>query len=289
MANRIAVSLAPPDTGACLAALRDLAPDVGMAEVRLDLMGSFDLPRLVRESPLPLIITCRPPREGGRFAGSEAERLDILSRAFDLGCAFVDVEWDSVAAFAGRRGAHTRLIASRHWSDDMPARLWPAYEELSRKADAVKLVGMARRASDVLPVFDLLSRAGGPVVGIAMGEAGRVTRLLAPCFAPCLLTYGAQESGGATAPGQLTVREMVDLYHLNAVGPHTAVELHLCGSADSCRAVVERNADVTPGEVLHVPLLASSAEARTLAVGLRACLPRLALRAEPPLSPADFI
>src|SRR5579885_1582129 len=107
--NKIAASLALPDTHTCLAALRTLAPSISLAEIRLDLMASFDLPRLVAEAPCPLIVTCRPPREGGAFSGPEAERLDILTQAMNLGCAYVDSEWDSLPALTARRHTATQL------------------------------------------------------------------------------------------------------------------------------------------------------------------------------------
>src|SRR5215213_2949048 len=198
--NRVAASLAEPDTTACLARLHELAPDVVLAEVRLDLMESWDLPRLILDAPCPLSVTCRPPREGGRFVGSEAERLDILSQAMQLGCAYVDIEWDSIAALKERRRTSTRLIASRHWTDRMPSKLWATYEALAAQVDVVKLVGMATCAADMLPVFDLLRRATNPVIGMAMGVVGQLTRLLAPCFPMCLLTYGAATATAATAP-----------------------------------------------------------------------------------------
>ena len=45
--NKVAASLGPPDTPSCLAELERLAPQIGLAEVRLDLMGSFDVEKLV--------------------------------------------------------------------------------------------------------------------------------------------------------------------------------------------------------------------------------------------------
>lgn len=286
MVNRVAASLALPDTEACLASLRGLEGRVGLAEVRLDLMDEFDLPRLVSAAPCPLVITCRPAREGGRFDGPEAERLGILARAMELGCAYVDVEWDSVAGLVQPRHTRTRVIVSRHWTERMPESLFAEYEELRGRADVVKLVGMARRASDTLPVFELLRRARAPVIAIAMGEAGRLTRLLAPCFASCLLTYGAPAPEFVNAPGQLTVAEMADIYHLPEVGPHTSVHLHLCGDEESARAVVEKNGGATPGDVLHLPLRVEPGEAGQVVAGLRAYLPRLTLTAEPALRQA---
>src|SRR6185437_1826846 len=50
--NRVAASLAPPDTDSCLRELDRLALRIGLAEVRLDLMRSFDVAKLVAGSPV---------------------------------------------------------------------------------------------------------------------------------------------------------------------------------------------------------------------------------------------
>src|SRR2546423_3533403 len=92
--NRVAASLATQDTDSCLRELDRLAPRIGLAEVRLDLMRSFDVARLVAKAPVPLILTCRPERERGGFKGPEAERMGILRSAHDHGCAYIDVEAD---------------------------------------------------------------------------------------------------------------------------------------------------------------------------------------------------
>ena len=286
--NRVAASLAPPDTETCLETLHALAPRVRLAELRLDLMKSFDLGRLVAGSPVPLIITCRPPREGGRFAGSEAERLRVLARAIELGCAYVDIEWDSVTKLGlGARGRH-RLIVSRHWNDSMPESFLPAYEELRETAAVVKLVGRAARAGDVLPVFELLSRADGPVVALAMGAHGQLTRLAAPAFEHCFLTYAAATAEAVTAPGQLTVEEMCGRYRLQRVGPQTQVELHLRSAAGGDESEAETSDaetadDETVNETddaLRVDLRLWPHEAEAVVRGLLTFVPRLTLTAD---------
>lgn len=285
MPNRVALSLAPQDTEACLSALRRNASAVELAEVRLDRMKTFDLPRLVKESPCRLVITCRPPREGGGFGGSEAERIEVLAHAWRLGCAYVDVEWDSLEALRAKLNDGRRLVASRHWTEGMPASLLPAYEELCGRAEAVKLVGTAKSSQDVLPVLDLLKSARGPVIALAMGAAGSPTRLLGPCFENYLLTYGALSPEELTAPGQFTVGEMLEVYRLQRVGPHTKVYVHLCADASSGEAVAHRNAGAHD-ESLHVPVVIDAAEAGALARGLRSCLPGLSLSADAELGAA---
>ncbi len=284
--NKIAASLALPHTSACLAALHTLAPAISMAEIRLDLMASFDLARLVAEAPCPLIITCRPTREGGAFTGPETERLDILTQAMDLGCAYVDSEWDSIAALSSRRRTSTRLIVSRHWTDHMPPDLWTTYAALRSQADVVKLVGLAARPTDLLPVFHFLRRATSPVIGLAMGKAGQLARLLAPCFPHALLTYATPGTAAITAPGQLSVQEMTETYHIHTLHPQTQIHLHLCATEAAAQAVIEQNRRVTPGEATYLPLVVAPEDVAVLTTGLHACLPHLTLTIDPALAQA---
>ncbi len=233
MTNKLSLAMSAPDTRACLEVLRSYAGLVGSAEVRVDQMQSCDLPLLIAESPLPLVITCRPVREGGAFRGPEEERLALLRRAMELGCAYVDVEWDSVAELGRPRGSATRLIVSRHWFDRTPPDLPALAEELRPLADVVKLVGTVRAPADLLPVLELLGGARGPVIAIGMGAQGALTRVAAPCFPAALLTYGAAQGIAATAPGQLTIEAMRERYHLHMAGPHTRLRLHHDADSDA--------------------------------------------------------
>ena len=266
--NRVAASLAEQDTEACLGELDRLAPRIGLAEVRLDLMRTFDIATLVAKSPIPLILTCRPERERGGFTGLESERLAILRSAHDHGCAYIDVEADCLDLVTGwGGGSPTQVIASQHWFDRMPSGLHGTYHALRDRCAVVKLVGTARSAAEVLPVLELLRDAGTPVIAMAMGAPGTCTRLLAPAFPRTLLTYGAATPAAATAPGQLTVDEMTDRYALHLVTPATRVYLHVTRPDEALPA--QQRAE--PGAELHVPLRAEDPAA--LAARLRKTLP----------------
>ena len=267
-ANRVAASLAPEDTDSCLRELDRLAPRIGLAEVRLDLMRAFDISKLVANSPVPLILTCRPERERGGFTGPDSERMGILRSAHDHGCAYIDVEADSLDLVSGwGGGSPTQVIASQHWFDSMPPGLVRTYRELRDRCAVVKLVGTARSAADVLPVLELLRDASTPVIAMAMGAPGTCTRLLAPAFPQALLTYGAASTAAATAPGQITVDEMTDRYALHLVTPKTTVYVHVTRPDDALSA--QQQAE--PGAELHVPLRAEDPAA--LSARLRETLP----------------
>jgi 3-dehydroquinate dehydratase type I len=249
--NRVAASLALEDTDSCLRELDRLAPRIGLAEVRLDLMRTFDIGKLVANSPVPLVLTCRPERERGGFKGPEAERMAILRSAHDHGCAYIDVEADCLGLVAGwGGGSPTQVIGSRHWYGAMPPDLLGTYRDLRDRCAVVKLVGTAATAADVLPVLALLQNASTPVVGMAMGAPGTCTRILAPAFPQTVLTYGAATPAAATAPGQITVDEMTGRYALHLVTPKTTVYLHVTRPGDALSA--QQRAE--PGAELHVPL-----------------------------------
>jgi len=266
--NRVAASLAGQDTDSCLRELDRLAPRIGLAEVRLDLMRAFDISRLVARSPVPLVLTCRPEREHGGFTGPESERAGILRTAWESGCAYLDVEADSLDLVSGwGTGSPTQVIASQHWFGRMPSDLLGAYRDLRDRCAAVKLVGTARSAADVLPVLELLRDASTPVIAMAMGTPGTCTRLLAPAFPQTLLTYGAAAPAAVTAPGQITVDEMTNRYALHLVTPKTTVCVHVTRPGDALSA--QQQAE--PGAELHVPLHAEDPAA--LRVRLAEALP----------------
>jgi 3-dehydroquinate dehydratase/shikimate dehydrogenase len=233
----IAVALNEPTTEHARAALRAAATVADIVELRLDLMDTFDLPRLLAERPCPVVVTCRAVREGGRWGGSEEARLDVLRQAIDLDAEYVDVEADAIHQI--RERGRSRLIASSHDFSAMPADLPGLWQRLAETgADVVKVVGMAHAASDVVPVVQMLAAADRPTIAIAMGPAGLASRVLALRYPACLLTFCSLETGGGTAPGQIGAAELVQVYGARRLSEQTAV-LGLLG-ADLDDATIRR-------------------------------------------------
>lgn len=222
----LAVAIAAADTAAALAQAQAAVGLATLAEYRLDGMGDFDLAALIAASPLPAIITCRPRGQGGAFSGPEPERRRILAKAIALAAPFVDVEAEALPDLAGllHRGApsRTRLIGSQHDFQGMMGDWTSAGVRLrAMGADIVKLVGMARDPSDLLPPLAWLHGLTAPGIGLAMSAAGLPSRLLAPRFPAAFLSFAAA-TGAGTAPGQLSVAAMVEAYgyhHLAAADP----------------------------------------------------------------------
>ena len=206
----LAVAIMAADTETALAQAAAVADRATLVEYRLDGMTDFDLERLIAASPLPAIITCRSRREGGHFAGSEAERRALLHEAVTRGAAFVDAEATVLPELAARPHPHTCLIGSRHDFAGMLGDWATTGRHLrAQGADIVKLAGMAGHPDDVLTPLAWLDRLDGPGIGIAMGEHGLATRLLAPRFPRAFLTFAAADEATATAPGQLSATSLV--------------------------------------------------------------------------------
>ncbi|MEA3336474.1 MAG: type I 3-dehydroquinate dehydratase [Chloroflexota bacterium] len=236
----LAVAIAAPDTASARLAMAQAAGTADLAELRLDLMQRFDLAGLLRDSPLPVIVTCRPPREGGNWRGTEGERLAVLQEAACLGPAYIDLEWDSLQTVASLDRSRTRLILSRHDFDAMPAGLAATAAQMrAAGADVVKVVGNARKLADVAPVLELLASAAAPTIAIAMGQYGLLSRIVAFRYSNALLSFAAPDpiampdghtSLSATAPGQITAGDMLDIYRVEQITCHTAL-IGLMGQA----------------------------------------------------------
>src|SRR4030088_649457 len=66
-----------------------------LVELRLDFLAKApDFKRLLANKPCPMIATVRRPSDGGRFPGSEEERLMLLRQAIVSGFDWVDLEYD---------------------------------------------------------------------------------------------------------------------------------------------------------------------------------------------------
>jgi 3-dehydroquinate dehydratase/shikimate dehydrogenase len=106
----------------------------------------------------------------------------------------------------------------------MPANVDEIHRDLiDRGADVVKIVGMARRVQDNIRILDVLAGSPVPTIGIAMGDAGLISRVLALRHDSCFLTYATLGDGDQVAPGQLAIATMREVFHAENIGPDTAV------------------------------------------------------------------
>ncbi|HST53104.1 MAG TPA: shikimate dehydrogenase, partial [Pyrinomonadaceae bacterium] len=107
-----------------------------------------------------------------------------------------------------------------------PADLGAIYDRMTRtRARVFKIAARANAITDCVGVVRLLERArrdGRELIAVSMGEAGLLTRVLAPSRGS-FLTYGSLDAAHATAPGQITARELRELYRVPLVNARTLI------------------------------------------------------------------
>lgn len=191
-----------------------------LVELRLDYIGrSIDLPRLLKNRPTPVVVTCRRKEDGGRWERSEAERLMLIRQCIAMGVEYVDLEED-IADKVPRYGK-TKRIVSVHNFEGTPDHLESIHQRLCQHdADIVKIAVMARSFTDARRMLQLMRSATVPTIGISMGEYGSLTRILATRYgAP--FTFCVYNIDRRVAPGQFSYHEMKDLYRADSIGPST--------------------------------------------------------------------
>jgi len=210
-----------------------------MVEMRLDYMPQVPLDELPSLCTVPVIWTLRHASEGGKWQGASQQRLAILE-PLCRNCSreqFIDLEyriWRSdpdlregignVLDELRSAGKSVKLILSFHDFQAMPARLPQLAAEMARdeRADVIKLAGFANHICDNFAVFDLLHGAAKPTIALAMGPAGQISRVLAGKLGG-FLTFASLGSAKASAPGQVTVYELVEMYRFSKLEPGTRV------------------------------------------------------------------
>ncbi|HEX8457873.1 MAG TPA: shikimate dehydrogenase [Pyrinomonadaceae bacterium] len=228
-------------------------------ELRLDCLADEDeleramhaeLPALFRARTRPFILTFRSAAQRGvqtsntepQTASLQSHPADIERRArffaetFAPGrelADYADLELD-LAEFLQTEETRARaplvdwnkVICSHHDFAELPPDLDGLYARMLRTpARILKLAVRASDITDCLPVLALLERArrdGRELIAVSMGEAGLLTRILAPARG-AFLTYGALTPDDSTAPGQITARELHTLYRLREINERTEI------------------------------------------------------------------
>ena len=163
------------------------------------------------------VCTVRPAAEGGAFEGREGDRASLLAMAAGFCPRLVDVEYSALRR-SGRLASRVRdagagLLVSWHdfGGTPAPAALRRRLAGMRRRSPLAKVVTTAAAPADAARVLSLYGgeRRPGELVAFAMGEMGRVSRVL------CLhlgspFTY-VSASRRPAAPGQFGAREMAGI------------------------------------------------------------------------------
>lgn len=219
--GRICAAVAAADMGQALELAQACESLADVIEIRLDGLRAPRVEHFIETIRKPLLFTNRPVWEGGAYAGSEKSRLKPLLAAVEAGAAYVDLEFRADSVVRNQLVEQIRNFSSMtlmilSWHDFTGT---PSSAELERifldmhssGAQVGKIVTMARSFHDVERILSLqeLSFARDfPLISFCMGEQGRLSRVVT-LQRGGYMTYAAPDQGEATAPGQLTLTELV--------------------------------------------------------------------------------
>jgi len=175
------------------------------------------------------IATCRRAANGGKFAGSLAAEVEVLSQAAEAGFHLADLELESAeslkkAGLQKLRATGVALVLSHHDFaatkdlDAIFARIEPFRPEF------IKIVSTANALTDNVTLMRFLERMNdhSNIIGICMGDAGVISRVLG-VRAGSAFTFAAASPGEETGPGQIAARTLIETYRIDQVDAATKV------------------------------------------------------------------
>ena len=190
-------------------------------EVRFDFLKKEDIPQTLENIKGDLekvVCTLRPKSEGGKFEGSEKERVAILKLISEYNPFLLDVEFNTIkknkelAKYL--KSTKTKLLISWHDFKKTPkfSELKDKMTQMSKFSNNVKIVTTAKSAKDSTTTLQLYSQnKKNSLIAFSMGDNGRLSRIL------CLYLgspYTYVSLGKPIAPGQFSVDEVKKIISL---------------------------------------------------------------------------
>ena len=181
-------------------------------EFRIDAIEDPDpdeIQQLIKNINYPTIATNRMQNEGGFFNGSEKERISTLIKAAEY-ADIIDIELQTDDKLRDKviKASKSTIVSYHDFQKT------PSFEELLDVVKKEKEIGniakfavMPNDYKDTLTVLNVLSEVQN-TIGIAMGNLGKYTRVVAPIFgSPITFASIDKES----APGQLDINTTKDI------------------------------------------------------------------------------
>jgi 3-dehydroquinate dehydratase / shikimate dehydrogenase len=231
---RVCVAITGTDANDMIEKAEALSRDNSFIEFRLDYISQpaaaigkvkkfFEMHQHVTA-----IATCRRAENGGKFKGSLASQIDILTKAAAAGCQIIDLELQSALkckadALQKMRGKAALLLSFHDFR--ATKKLDETLEKMRTiPADFYKIVTTATTLSDNVVMMKFLETQGDrhSLVGLCMGEQGLISRVLS-VRASSVFTFASVSAGEETAPGQITAQDLRSTYRIDQVDAATRV------------------------------------------------------------------
>ena len=162
------------------------------------------------------VATLRPISEGGKFSGSEKNRISIIKLIAEYNPFLLDIEFNTLRKNKNLRhylkNTGTNILVSWHNFKQTPniSVLKRKLLEMKKFSNNIKIVTMAKSINDGSRILSLYSNAKNvKLIAFSMGNLGKISRLL------CLLLgspYTYVSLGRSVAPGQFSLDEVKSIF-----------------------------------------------------------------------------
>ena len=135
---------------------------------------------------LPVLLTCRPERQGGYFPGTEDERISVLRTAIDSGVSWVDLEVDIDSKIRTElmqiAKGKTKVISSSHFLEepDSASEIINQIEDMADSGDIIKVCYKTSGRNSGLKLFEagwMLRDSEQKAAIMGIGVGGDWTRI----------------------------------------------------------------------------------------------------------------
>jgi 3-dehydroquinate dehydratase/shikimate dehydrogenase len=171
-----------------------------------------------------LLATFRSQEQGGKRPLSTEERSEFWFTGNDTIFWGGDFEEDIIGE--SLHWLWFERIGSFHDFSDRTPDVNKIYERLSSSgASHIKIAVQTPRITDAIPLWNLLEKRASdakPLIPIAMGEAGKWTRILGLAHG-AFMTYASLDAGAETAPGQISAADMIDVFRAKELDTKTQI------------------------------------------------------------------
>ena len=198
--------------------IRAVEPLADLYEVRIDLIGE-SWPKVTGRLKKPWLACNRRRDEGGAWQEGEAQRIEELLKAVELGASIVDIELgaEGLEEIVKKIKTKAKCLISFHDLSGTPS--FNKFREtvkleLKAGADICKVVTTARSLEDnFLPLKLIREFNKNRILSFAMGPLGLTSRVLSPLVGG-EFAYASIRRGKESAAGQITVSELRQIYEM---------------------------------------------------------------------------
>ena len=228
----ICISVTPTSRTLAPADLLNASRHCDLIELCLDnFINEPNVGELIKMVDKPILVSCRSEKDGGKWKGTEQQRVQLLREAIVAGPAYVELDVE-IAGSIPRFGSTKRVIS--HTSINRPlSKIDEVFAQcLKAKADVVKFTWLTEDLDAAWPLLAAVTTAREvPIVGIGLGRAGLTFSLLGRKYGSPWI-YAALERGMEAFPKQPTVWQLKEDYRWDEIDSKTRF-VGIIGSGDS--------------------------------------------------------